>query len=478
MKIFLTWNSSDPEIILSTLKGQSNKIVYWLANRGEKYKPSETIFHNLLDALSGIPAKGIDMSGFLPPGKDLIERLHKVESLILTMMNRAKTGKLQTDERKHLYYNMLQYWYGVLKKYKPDIIINQTIPHDISSYLVYELGHLLNIKTIVLEDAETTDRTLIYTDFWQGSDNLHKELKKNQDKNFSLKDLSNDLQEYYKLQTDPNRNSAPNGTIVSMDIIRNRYSKSNSLVHRLKRLKKYLKEESLLKLIMQSINSRLEQNLKKEYKSIQIEPDFNKKFIYVALQVQPECTTSPQGDVFVDQVLMIETLSASLPPGWIIYVKEHPIQWIRRGIRFFYYRYQGYYKKIAELKNVQVIPVEINTYTLINKSQAVATVTGTAAWEAILRSKPSLVFGYPWYRDCSEIFKVKDVESCKNAFKKIASGFVVNQQKIINYLKCFDNATIHGYICPDLEKTSKLTKQESLNNILQGILLEIEKNNN
>ena len=334
MKIFLIWDimNSKEANLLPKLKGESNKIIYWVSwPQGEKYKPSETIFHNLLDAIPGIPAKGIDMSEFPPPGKDLIERLYKVESLILTMMNRWP-GKLHTDERKHLYYNMLQYWCGILKKYKPDVIIHHTIPHDICSYIVYELGHLLNIKTIMFEDAKVSDRVLTYSDFWRGSDDLRKELQKNQNKNFSLEDLGKDLQEYYKLQTDPNRDATP----VYIDILKNQYSKSNLLVHRLKRLKNYLKNENILQLIIQSINSRFKQNLKKEYNSVQIKPDFrksdflNKKFIYVPLHLQPELSTSPLGDIFVDQILMIETLSASLPPGWIIYVREHPLQWIRR----------------------------------------------------------------------------------------------------------------------------------------------------
>ena len=94
---------------------------------------------------------------------------------------------------------------------------------------------------------------------------------------------------------------------------------------------------------------------------------------------------------------------------------------------------------------------------------------------AILRKKPVIVFGYPWYRDCSEILRVKDVESCRKAIKKIANGFTINQQKIINYLKCLDKATIHGDINPELEEDLKLTKQENINNIIQRILLEMKK---
>jgi len=475
VRILLLWDDKGPKItnLMKKLEGQSNKIVYWVgAPGGEKDKLPETTFHANLDAFYGILAngKGIDASEFPPPGKDLIEQLRRVESLILTMMNK-KLDRLHTDERKHLYYNIVQYWHGVLEKYKPDIIIFGDVPHNIFNYLIYELAYLLNIKTITFQDTGIPGRLLTYTNFWEGSNDLHKELRKNKNKNFSLKYLSKDLQEHYRLQIDPRRDATP----INVNMQKDQYSGFNLFLRRLKNLKKSIKKGTILKLIIRNITKKFKQNLKKEYNSVQIRPDFNKKFIYVPLHVQPECSTSPLGGIFVDQILMIEILSASLPTNWVIYVKEHPIQWIRRGLIFSSARYPEYYKKIARLKNVQLVPVEIDTYALINKSQAVATVTGTAAWEAILRSKPAIVFGYPWYRDCSEIFRVKDVESCKKALKKIASNFVVNQQKIINYLKCLDKATIHGYFSPGHKKMSKLTKQENLNNIVQKIIFEMEK---
>ena len=47
-------------------------------------------------------------------------------------------------------------------------------------------------------------------------------------------------------------------------------------------------------------------------------------------------------------------------------------------------------------------------------------------------SKPVLVFGYPWYRDCHGVFMVKDADSCKEALDAIARGYQVDQQKVIN----------------------------------------------
>ena len=103
--------------------------------------------------------------------------------------------------------------------------------------------------------------------------------------------------------------------------------------------------------------------------------------------------------MFVDQILMIETLAAALPEGWVLYVKEHPWQMWNNGLNYSSCRYPGYYKKISRLKNTFLVPIEANTFDLIKNCQAVATVTGTAGWEAVLRLKPAIVFGYAWYRE-------------------------------------------------------------------------------
>ncbi|HUT96470.1 MAG TPA: hypothetical protein VMW82_02805 [Candidatus Paceibacterota bacterium] len=472
MKILLLYDTkgSKAKNLMLELEKNSNKIIYWVgAPGGEIDNLPESIFHSSSDALLGLPAKNINISEFAPPSNNLIEKLYRTESLILTMMN-AKYDNLRTSERKHLYYEMLRYWYGILNKYKPDVVLHGLIPHAVHTFLIQELARLLNIKTVMFEDTGASDRLLAFNDFRDGSKDLQREIKRNHGKNFSLKDLSNDIQKYYKSQLDFKHDSTP----VYVGVLKNRYTGSELLKRRLNRFRKSIQEGIFLKTIIQTIIKRFRKNSKDEYASLQAEPDLNKKFIYAPLHLQPECTTSPKGDLFVDQILMLETLSAALPKDWVIYVKEHPIQWYQRGTDFSGARYRGYYKKISEIKNIQLIPVQISTYTLINKSQAVATVAGMASWEAVLRSKPAIIFGYSWYRDCYGVFKVDNIYSCSVALEKIASGFAVDQQQVINYLKCFDDATIHGYLDVDYAKSSELTPEENKNNVIQKMLFEIK----
>lgn len=474
MRVFLIWANRGPEIknLMLELKKHGHEIVYWVGSPGgEKDKLPETIFHDHWQAVAGMPAEDINMADFSPPGEDLIEKLYRVESIVLTMMNK-RYDKMCVDERRHLYYNMLGYWYGTIKKYKPEIIIFPIIPHSVFNYLIYELACFLGIKVIMFEDSWVSDRALMYNNFWQGSDILRQEIQKNKDRNFSIDDLSPDLQKYYKERAGRNSNQDPPYT--------KKWKRQRTI------FKRFFKK---LKLIIASIRDfsifsktlkyflKFKSNPQKEYKSFEQKVELKEKFIYLPLNYQPERTSSPQGGVFVDQILMVEILSAAMPKGWKLYVKEHPTQIPSRGLNYFSSRYPGYYKRISRLKNVKLIPTETDTYTLINKSQAVATVTGTAGWEAVLRLKPVIIFGYPWYRDCPGIFKVNDVKSCQRALQNIRNGFKIEQQHMIGYLYSFDQVSLHGYIEPSISAISEFSQEENIKNLTQKLLKEIKNIN-
>jgi len=195
------------------------------------------------------------------------------------------------------------------------------------------------------------------------------------------------------------------------------------------------------------------------------------------LHYQPECATAPLGTVFVDQILMIKILAAVIPDDWVVYVKEHPYQWLMQGINYTNSRYPGYFEKIAKIKKVKLIPIEIETTELIKKSQVVATITGTVGWESVVRKKPVLMFGYPWYRDAPGIFKVNNVSSCQTALDKINSGLTIKEQDIINYLISFGNISVHT----SFERTSDIirltmTPEEYADNLAEPIIKDIKDN--
>jgi len=464
----LTWDGTETEIgnLITDLTKHNHSVIYWVGAESEKHhKQPETIFHNSLDALFNKPAKGFTIDQFSAPSKELIESLHHVEAIILTMMN-SKFPTYTVDMRKHFYYNMLGYWQGILKQTKTEVIIFNNVPHSPYEYLIYELAQLFKIKTLIIEGTWISDRAYIYENFREPIPALEEQRKINADKNFVVADLKEDLQKYYLKQTNPIADVTP----LYMPIQFKQYLGKSLIKRRLNHLKNAIKKRSLFKEIVIWFKKEIGTNLKKDYEKLQAEPDLTKPYVYAALHLQPEMTTSPQGDIFVDQILMLETISYTLPEGWMIYVKEHPIQWLFRGVNYCESRYKGFYEKIASLKNVQLVPVSFNSIKLVSESKTIATVTGTVAWEGVLRGKPGMVFGYPWYRQCEGVFTIKNTEDCQAVFEKIKANYTVEPQKVINFLHHFDQITIHGYINMYIENNTTLTTTQSAANIRQALL--------
>lgn len=121
-------------------------------------------------------------------------------------------------------------------------------------------------------------------------------------------------------------------------------------------------------------------------------------YIYFPLHLQPELTTSALGDIYSDQLIALEHLCSVLPRNWKILVKENPKQTSCQ-------RDELFFNRLKALRNTSVVPIGTDTFDLISRSTIVATVTGTAGWEAIKGGKPALVFGRPWYMTLPGVFR-------------------------------------------------------------------------
>ena len=133
------------------------------------------------------------------------------------------------------------------------------------------------------------------------------------------------------------------------------------------------------------------------------------KYIYYPLHSNPEYSTSVMGVMWQDQLVIIESLAKSIPHDWIVYVKEHP------GVMTSRIRPYSMYKRILKIPNVIIAPVYEDTNKIIENSQMVAVVTGTAGWEAVLRNKPVIHFVDVFYqkldlsKKCSDLNKLSNI---------------------------------------------------------------------
>lgn len=186
------------------------------------------------------------------------------------------------------------------------------------------------------------------------------------------------------------------------------------------------------------------------------------KYIYFPLHLQPEATTSPMGGRYWDQLMCIKMLSYYLPDGYYVYVKEHPSQ-IRGCLsKYKVSRSVNFYEQLLALKNVKLISFEEDTYGLIKNSIAVATVTGRVGFEAIINSKPCMVFGKCLLNYADGVIEIISRLDCKNAIDKIINNrFIVTSLKDLKiYIKFLEVVLYKGTIHPATENDN-LSKIEN-----------------
>lgn len=479
MKLFfIEWSGKEFGLpgVVREIKKQGHEIAYWSGfHLDEEINRADflgTIFHEYEDARTGFGSPQVDDAAFPPPGEELLKSLYETESTILIMMNK-RFEWMGENQKKHLYYQYVRYWDGILNQIKPEAIIYPSAPHSLYDLVIYGLAKLKGIKNIIFELTAIYDRSIVMNDFTAGSERLRKELGANAGKNFTPDDLAPDIRKYFDSQTQVGGSPTPY-VIKSLSSI---YSPKNIAKRKISAIWTSWRQGEFLERIGSRLLRLGRGTPQKEYESLQTEPDYSKKYIYFTLHYQPECSTSPLGGVFVDQLLAVEILSQSLPQDWLIYIKEQPFQWKPRGATYFKYRFEGYYKILAKLPNVRLVPIATDTFRLIENAVAVASIAGTAPWEGLFRGKPGIYFGYPWYRDCPGVFRVHDATSCREVVEKIQKGFVPDRQQVINYLYSFQNVCPNLFRAQNVKEITSISFEENIINHVNAIKSELSSAN-
>jgi hypothetical protein len=108
----------------------------------------------------------------------------------------------------------------------------------------------------------------------------------------------------------------------------------------------------------------------------------DERYVLYTLHAQPEASIDVFGCLNSDQAVLIDVLSRQLPATHKLWIKEHKgaigdrsLPWLRR---------------IKQLPNVRLIDPFADVLGLIRKADLVVTVSGTAAYEAVLMGVPAV----------------------------------------------------------------------------------------
>lgn len=182
------------------------------------------------------------------------------------------------------------------------------------------------------------------------------------------------------------------------------------------------------------------QSNRNKYKKLAraVVPDYG-PYIYYALHMQPEASSSPLGGGFSDQLRAIRFLAQHLPQGWQLVVKEHPHQKLEE-------RPVDFYEDILACPKVTLVSMEMSSDDLQAKALAIATLTGTAALEAWLKGRPALVLGHILFQSAPGIYKIRTDEDLQAAYQALEQGVIHTKDDIYHYLQYLAQASFPGHL--------------------------------
>lgn len=440
--------------------------IYWECSSElkEPIKASfpNAVIHESTPATKGEQPEGLDLDSPFnyPLDMDIIEDLANEQLLTLKMMDRIDPGNVLPketfgyNERVRHYYRLTSYWMNVFDHLNPEVVIFGGTPHLVNDFVLYSVAKKRDVETIIFTNTALPElfytRKGIFSGFEPSSETDIQNQKIPEEIQSYLKKLSSD---YSEAKPDYMRGTNTNFGVKSfLESLNSHFiPSSKSRIKELLFSKNAFRwevpvdikfgsgkiEESGFPWIQWAyylLKSRLYlRKLRKVYDKKATPLSLEEEYIYYPLHYQPERTTSPEGNHYAHQGLVVDLL-ANCADNLKIYVKEHPSQF-DPNLHGQLGRKKYTYDDIASHEQVRLVPLDTDPYELIDNATAVATITGTAGWEAINRGKPAMVFGAAWYQNAPNVYSITTRSDLKRVLPLIRDPNQQNEMSIQDFVK-------------------------------------------
>lgn len=425
---------------------------------------------------------------------DFLQRVSGEELQALSMMDRLDYDRHSFNymERERYFIMLVKKWSFIIDHYKPDIVISAVNPHRVFDYVLYLLCKYKNVKYVSFQWSMVAGRIFPLSNFddRNSMDQAIDAIYSTQ-KGTTVEQLPEDIRSNYLKVTSDYSNARPSYMAAhDKDDVKNR--NILFLLKRFMRNHTVFGPDSIFKgqsrTIYKSSNCSLENSkfsifdwykkrketfkynkyLSEYYNSLTSSISLSEKFIIFFLHYQPEETTSPNGGMFANQFLCIETLLRNTPSDVLIYVKEHPNQFMSH-MQGHTKRIREFYDDLSSNPRVRLVPLDIDSFSLMTKAIAVSTVTGTVGWEAAARKKPVIIFGSIWYERMKGVLRVFD-DKTASSIPQFIQEYKYNEQDIVDYLNAFSSISFQAYQYRGYKETTGISEEVCVNNIYKSIL--------
>lgn len=293
---------------------------------------------------------------------------------------------------------------SVLEKVKPNfVIMGITVFHH--DHIFYEMCKAKGIKILTLKPTNFGYRMMI-------SDGMEiDEIAQNYEStNITITELQNYLKGFDPAkQREELKKTFQSSKINYFKAALKFLSSSNNNIKTHYTYFGRTKFKVIIKMLVYTVKTRYREFFMNRNLSHKITDSY--PFVYFPLHIEQERVLLVGAPFYTNQVEVITNIVKSLPVGYKLIVKEHPIMALRG------WRSTSTYKKIMELPNVELLHPTVNADEILKKCSLVITISGTAGLEAAFYQKPSITFVDTNYSILPSVHKLKSIEELPQAIR-------------------------------------------------------------
>lgn len=161
-------------------------------------------------------------------------------------------------------------------------------------------------------------------------------------------------------------------------------------------------------------------------------------FYFFPLHLEPEAVVLYWADgIYSNQVKLIENIASQLPPGIMLYVKDHP--------HLYGYRDVSDYQTIKRIPNVKLLAPNIPGKKIVSDSKGVITLNGTAGFEGLLLNKQVITFGSAFYNISERVKYISNIKDFKNVVYSIKDDKYEDNIELSKFVLAYLNSHKTGF---------------------------------
>lgn len=326
---------------------------------------------------------------------ELVKKANKIEEEL--DLNAFET------HQNYLLYGKYVRRYGKKYDYWANYSYRNSIKHFVDSYEIindtikkYDIKYVFTetidwVETYILNAMAKKGMFKMFTFFWSPIGNEHRvRLASTIDR---VNPKLNIVYNNEKLISEENLTKAKE--IIFSERKAKKQEGYYSSAHKTSIFKKYTPLQLLKRFNKHNINYLINRKKAKKF----FKKDLPKeKFVSYFMQHTPEASVVSAATLWNEQQNILELLSVSAKAGYKIVVKEHPRTFGRRPWQF--------YEELSHFSNIHFVDLSYDAKEIINKSDAVLSLTSSVGFTSLLLGKKVFTLVNPFISICKSVKKI------------------------------------------------------------------------